>query len=361
VSVLAAPPTAAVTAPVVLALPGDPDQRTGGYIYDRRMVAELEAMGIEASILSLPMLFPEPEESDLRTAEARLAAVPRDHVLIVDGLALGVMPDVAARLSTSRDIVALVHHPLAEETGLDAETVAGLRESERAALSSCARVIVTSPATARRVARDYGVPADAITVVEPGTAPAPLSPAWDGSGPLRIVCVATLTPRKGQVDLIAGLARLPAERDWRLDLYGATDRDPPYAARVRQAIAAAGLEDRIAIHGEVSPEGLSRAYGAAHLFALPSHLEGYGMALTEALAHGLPILSTTGGAIPDTVPPQAGILVAPGDDAAMADALERILTDRTTYARLRGHAQAVRAALPDWPDQARRLAGTLFR
>ena len=76
------------------------------------------------------------------------------------------------------------------------------------------------------------------------------------------------------------------------------------------------------------------------------------MAYAEAMAHGLPIIATSAGAIPETVPPDAGLLVPPGDAAALAEALRRMLADPGLGARLAAGSRAAGARLPGWPQAA---------
>ncbi len=150
--------------------------------------------------------------------------------MLVDGLALGALPDEAEREASRLTIVALVHHPLAAETGIDRALAAALEVSERRALAAVRSVVVTSHATAARLA-GYGVTADRIAVVEPGTDPAPLArgsvaaSVGRAPAPVALLCVATLTPRKGYELLVRALATIP-ERHWRLTCAGSLDRDP---------------------------------------------------------------------------------------------------------------------------------------
>ena len=142
----------------VFAVPGDLDTPTGGYAYDRRIAAELRTAGWALQWLRLPDGFPHPSAAALSSAYAQLARQQQGTALLIDGLALGAMPDVSKVLGPRRPLVALVHHPLALETGLDPGRAAQLRASERAALAAARRVVATSRATARVLAADYGVP-----------------------------------------------------------------------------------------------------------------------------------------------------------------------------------------------------------
>lgn len=338
------------------AVPGDIELTTGGYLYDRRVMALLPDYGVEPRLVSLPGSFPHPTAADLDEAIGRLAAAPGDAPLMVDGLALGAMP--AARLAPlTAPLIALVHHPLCLESGLAPDRAADLAASETAVLAIARHVIVTSPATKRILAADFAVPADRITVAEPGTDPAPRS---SGTGtPLHLLAVGNVAPRKGYPLLIEALAGLAAI-DWRLTVCGATDRDTDEVQRVEAAIAAAGLGDRVRLAGTVVPATLQRFYATADLFVMPSLFEGYGMALAEAMARGLPIVTTTGGAASETVPDGAALKVPPGDVPALAAALERAMRDRRLRARLADAAWDAGRQLPPWTETTRRIAAVVL-
>jgi len=255
--------------------------------------------------------------------------------------------------------VALVHHPLALETGLAAAQRLALQHSEMRALAAARGVIVTSPFTARHLGADFGVPPERIAVVEPGTEPAPLASGSADDG-LSLLCVATITPRKGHALLAEALAGLK-DRPWTLHCAGSLTMDPACADALARTIARHGLEQRIVMHGEQDEAGLRKLYQHADAFVLPSFHEGYGMALAEAIAHGLPVISTRAGAIADTVPPEAGLLVPPGDLPALRAALQRLLDDAPWRAQLGAGARAARTRLPGWADSSARFAQALQR
>ena len=115
---------------VVFAVPGSLDTPTGGYAYDRRIMAELRHLGWEVDYLNIGDGFPAPDEATRAAARSLLAAIPAGRPIVLDGLALGVLPDVAAELASRHPLVALVHHPLALESGLTAERADMLRRSD---------------------------------------------------------------------------------------------------------------------------------------------------------------------------------------------------------------------------------------
>lgn len=337
-------------------IPGDPDTRTGGYLYDRRIMAGLVALGWRVELHRLSAAFPMPDPAALDQADAVLAALPDQALAVIDGLALGAMPTVAARHRSRLRLVTLVHHPLALETGLTEAERRQLYASEREALRQVRGVIVTSPSTARVLA-DYDISPEQCAVVVPGTDPAPLA-AGSGSAELVLLCVASLTPRKGHALLLRALAQLK-DHPWRLRCAGSADLDPVTAAGLSVLAETLGLSERLEFLGELDESALADEYQRADLFVLASYHEGYGMALAEALAHGLPMISTTAGAIPDTVPTDAGLLVPPGDDAALAEALARVMTDAELRQRLALGARAARGTLPDWPTTCAAFAAAL--
>ena len=345
---------------LVFVVPGELSSITGGYGYDRQMIAGLRQAGREIDVVALHAGFPWPDAAALADAAQRLAAIADGTQVVVDGLAFGALPDVAEQHAARLRWVALVHHPLALETGLSAQQGRVLFDSERRALAVARGVIVTSAATSRELTR-YGVAAGRVRVVTPGTDPAPLA-VGSGADPVRpglsLLCVATLTPRKGHAVLIEALRGLQ-DRAWTLHCVGSATRDTATANALRSAIAECGLGDRVQLHGEVSAAVLETMYAQADAVVLPSCFEGYGMALAEALAHGLPVVATTAGAIPDTVPRSAGVLVPPGDAVALRAALAALLDEPALRTRLAAGARAARAALPTWPQAQASFAAAL--
>ena len=337
-------------------LPGDLNARTGGYGYDREIIAGLRELGWQVDVHSLDASFPFPSTAALESARVTLAALPDNRLVIVDGLAFGAMPDVAEAEARRLKLVGLVHHPLARETGLTPAQIDGFANAERRALATTRAVIVTSAAT-RSTLRDYGVPTGHVTVVEPGTATAALG-CGSGSSELSLLCVASLTARKGHdllFDALAGLKDFP----WRLDCIGGAMGDDRVVPRLQDQVGRLGLLERVTFAGDGDDAMVGRAYAAADLFVLPTRYEGYGMVVAEALARGLPVVSTRTGAIAELVGEHAGLIVPPGDATALRLALRRFLSDANLRVSLRQGALAVRDRLPRWQDAARKLAAML--
>ena len=301
---------------VAFAVPGALATPTGGYAYDRRMITELERLGWKVDIVNLGEGFPRPSQEQRKMAQERLISLAAGCPIVIDGLAYGVLPEVALQLCPRHPLIALVHHPLALESGLSAAQVDEFRASERAALAAARRVVVTSATTAQLLAADYGVPADHIVVACPGNDSAPAARGSDDCI-VRLLAVGAVVQRKGFDVLIAALAMLP-DLPWHLTIAGDRSRDSKAAAQLDADIVRFNLSDRVGVLGEVSSEHLAELYASADLFALASRFEGYGMAYAEAIAYGLPVIGTTAGAIPDTVPGSAGLLVVPDDTGALA-------------------------------------------
>jgi len=300
---------------LAFAVPGDLATPTGGYAYDRRMIAELKHLGWQIDVVDLGDGFPWPDSARAQAALTLLAAVPAGRAIVIDGLALGVLPQATVQLGSRNPLVALVHHPLAMESGLTAQQAEAMRASERSALAAVRCVVVTSAATARQLVADYDVPASRMTVAQPGNDPVPMSQGSQ-DGIVCLLSVGAVVRRKGFDVLIEALATL-TDLPWRLTIAGDRTRDSKAVRELDADISRFKLGDRIAVLGAVPDERLAELYAAADLFVLASRFEGYGMAYAEAIAHGLPVIGTTAGAIPDTVPADAGILVAPDNVGCM--------------------------------------------
>lgn len=340
---------------VLFAIPGDLATPTGGYRYARCIIDELAKLGWNVRLLALPGDFPAPSAASLRTTAQLLEATPDDALILFDGLAYGALPaDVLD--DAPRRYVALVHHPLALETGLAPERAAALAVMERETLARAMRVVATSRPTADLLMRDFGVPGSRLSIAEPGTEAAPR--AHGGSSTPRLLSVGSITPRKGFDTLVAALREIGG-LDWTCRIAGSMDRDLDCTARLKDDIARAGLSERIALLGTLAEEQLAAEYDAASLFVLPSHFEGYGMVFAEAIARGLPIVACDGGAVTTTVPADVGVFVAPGDAPALAGKLRWLLANPAEIAQRADAAWRHAEKLPRWHETARKIADAL--
>ena len=343
---------------IALVVPGPIESRTGGYIYNRRMVDGLRRLGWLVDVIELDRTFPHPTPAALEHADRALAALPTGTMCIVDSLALGAMPDILVREASRLPVVALVHQPLAAAFGLERAVAARFADGEHRALAAAALVVITGAAALPLIA-GYDVAAERVVVVEPGTDRAPLGQG-SRSGTIELLTVATLSAGKGHELLLEALSSVEAPA-WRLTCAGSLTRDPVTAARVRAAAARLGLEQRVAFAGDLDSAALSTYYDRADVAVLATHRETYGMAVAEALAHGLPVVATSTGAIPELVGSDAGLVVPVGDREALAQALKRVIGDGALRRRLAEGARRRRDRLPTWEDAAHRMASTLER
>ncbi len=338
---------------VHVVLPGPIDTATGGYRYDRHLVQRLPALGWAVRLHELPTGFPFPAPSTRAVARAVLAGIPDGSAVLVDGLALGVLPDEVLPHRNRLRLVALVHHPLNAETGLEPAQIASLLDSERRALTAARALIVTSRATAKLV-RDSGLSLLEPVVIEPGTERAPVRAARDGT-PTRLLCVATLTPRKCHLLLLEALAEVRT-LPWTLDCVGSTTLHGPTTAALFARRTALGFDERVRLLGERTPAELQRLHLDSDVFVLPSAFEGYGMAVAEALAQGVPVIATRTGAAGELVDARCGRLVEPGDRDGLVHALREVIGDPALREHLAEGARLRASTLPTWSDAAARLA-----
>lgn len=336
------------------AIPGDLSTPTGGYVYEGRLLRALQAQGRDTRHLRLGGSFPDATPEDMADAIAQLGRLEPDRAVILDGFVSATL-DTDALAALHVPSIAMVHHPLALETGLDAARRDHLYRLERANLAHVAHVLVPSPATATMLADRYGVARDRITIARPGT-DRPARPHKPATPPL-ILSVGIQHPRKGHDVLLRALARL-THLDWTAVIAGKV-YDADHAADLARLHRDLGLEGRVGLAGYVGDAELAELYATSSIFALATRYEGYGLVFDEALANGLPIVSCRTGAVPDTVPAGAGRLVAPDDAAAFAEALAALLGDDAGRAACARAARAAGDRLPRWADTAR-VAGEVI-
>jgi len=339
---------------LIFVYPGDLNTPTGGYAYDRRIIKGLEHLGWQIQLISLGEGYPFIDLTQRNDARSKLLNLAQGVPIVIDGLALGALPDLAPEIASRHPLIALIHHPLAFEYGLSDPEIQHLKQSETQALKHVLGVIANSPATARDLNQYYGINPEKIHVVLPGTDPNRyLEPRTqrneDDCSPINLLSVGSIIPRKGFHDLIPALGFL-IDLPWTLSIAGDISRNAEAYERLITDIKHFHLEDRIHVLGVVSHEELENLYAKADIFVLPSLFEGYGMVYAEAMVHGLPIIATSGGAIPDTVPEDAGLLVTPGDIPALTLALKKLITDSTYRTLLSTGALQASLLQPTWKD-----------
>lgn len=338
------------------AIPGDINSLTGGYGYDRELSKGLMDLGINVQLVPLPAEFPNPGPAALAEAADAFANLADGAIVIADGLAFGVMDDIAMRESSRLKIIALCHHPLALETGISAQESHTVKISETRALAAAKAVIVTSAMTGKILAQDFAVPADKITLARPGT-PRQAFASCNHQIP-QLLTLATLTKRKGHDVLINALAHI-THLPWQARFVGGQAFDPEWVVHLQQLVRDHNLQQRITFAGNIAD--IRTEFLNADLFVLPSCFEGYGMAFAEALSFGLPIIATNAGAIPDLVPETAGLLIPPGNVDTLAQALTLLLVNHDHRRQLQAGAQQAAQTLPTWTDCARQVAELINR
>jgi glycosyltransferase involved in cell wall biosynthesis len=321
-------------------------RRTGGYVFAERLLAGLQERGWRLQRLTLPAGFPDPSPAARARSAALLRALPDRTLVLADQLCLGVLPEVAKAEGRRLRLVMIVHHPLALESPHAAAAARQSAVREREALAHCERVLVTSEATARTLVGEYAVPRRRIIVAVPGVDRAPLA-AGRRRGPLLLVCVGAVVPRKDHGALIRALAAA-RQHPWRLVIVGNVTRAPAHVRALRALIAGLALRPRITLAGELSPPALARHWARADLYVTTSRHEGYGMAVAEAIAHGLPVVATRAGAVGQWLGRGAGVVVRDGYHAELAHTLKRVLASPERRACLRRGAVSRRRTLATW-------------
>ena len=337
----------------------DPTRPSGGNTYDRRVCRGLAALGWVVHEHAVPGAWPRPGDAGHAALARTVRRIPDGAVVLLDGLIASTAPEALLPQARRLRQVVLVHMPLGHRPPDD--EAGAVRAREREVLAAAAAVVTTSAWTRRRLGELYALPADRVHVTEPGVDAACLAPGTAAGDAL--LCVAALTPDKGHDVLLDGLA-MATDLSWRCTCVGSLVRNPAFADRVRRRARNSGLSDRVRFPGPRTGPELDRAYAAADLLVLASRGETYGMVVTEALARGLPVLATEVGGVTEALGhgedgTRPGLLVPPGDPAALGAALRTWLGDAELRERLRRAARERRGSLRRWPATISVLAGIL--
>ena len=332
----------------------DPARPSGGNVYDRRVCAELGAIGWSVQLCQVAGAWPAPTPAEVAGLERVLDGVEDGGHVLIDGLVASAAPHLVSRYAGRLHVAVLIHLPLGVLSP-------GQRGPEAALLRRVGTVLTTSTWTRSWLVTEYGLAADAVTVAVPGTDLGELAPGTPSGGAL--LCIGAVTPVKGQDLLVEALAAVDVP-GWRCLCVGAVDRDPDFVSRVEQQARDAGLAGQVVLRGALLGADLDAAYLSADVLVLASRAETYGMVVTEALAHGVPVIAVRTGGVAEALGSARdgvlpGILVQPGDTSALTAAVRAWLGDPGLRDRLREAANDRRQTLPTWRDTATRIGRAL--
>lgn len=352
-----------------LLVPGNIHHHSGGNAYNAKLVRGMAELGADVEVVPVDGAWPDASAKDRRRFGGLVGAWgpeagPEPAVDIVDGLvAVGVPDELEYAAKTGRQAWVLAHMTV------DVTADPGPVEREARAMRAASGIISTSTSTAAILQERHGL--DGIRVALPGVDPAPVA---SGSRPPRLIVVAAHLPNKDQLLTVEALA-LIRDLDWSAALVGSDQADPDYAAEVRAAVAANGLDDRLSITGELLGDALEREWDAADLSLLVSRVEAFGMVVTESLARGIPVVVRQGTGAEEALGlarlmnddggarlPGAAVPLVPGDaenPARLAGVLRHWLQDQATRDEWRAAALAARERLPGWDQTARTVMDAL--
>jgi glycosyltransferase involved in cell wall biosynthesis len=337
----------------------DPARPSGGNTYDRNLCRGLTSLGWSVHEHPVSGFWSEPDTAAFAELDAAMGRIPDGGLAMLDGLVASPSPHVLIPHARRMRLVVLVHMPLSLRPGTD--NAGEIRTRERAVLSAADAVVTTSRWSRDRLIELHGLSADRLHVAQPGVQPAEL--ATGAATGEALLTVAAVIPEKGHDLLLDALATIP-DLSWRWVCVGSPDRDPNFVEALRRRSRERGLADRVLFAGTATGADLDRAYAEADLMVLASRAETYGMVVTEALARGVPVLTTEVGGIIEALGhgsdgAQPGLAVPADDPVALADALRSWLTDAELRARLRLLARERRESLHGWSTTTSVIAGVI--
>lgn len=352
---------------VGLIIYGSLDTISGGYLYDRKLVAHLRRQGDRVEVISLPWRsYPHHLGDNLSPGLLRRLEKLSVDVLLQDELNHPSLFWINRRLrkQVNYSLLSIVHHLRSSEARPGWQNWA-YRWVESRYLETMDGFIFNSQATRRTVtallggtprgARPSLVAYPAGDRFQPQIDPQVIARRALGSGPLQVLFLGNLIPRKGLHTLLAALEQLDTAQ-WRLSVVGSPSIDPAYARRMHRRVQSGCLAGRVVFHGALDGDALAKLLRSSHLLAVPSSYEGFGIVYLEGMSFGLPAIATTSGAAGEIVTHgRDGFLIPPENPQVLADHLRRLAENRQELAEMGRAARLRYLTHPTWSDSMRAI------
>jgi glycosyltransferase involved in cell wall biosynthesis len=338
---------------LALILYGSLDTISGGYLYDRMLVQHLRANGDTVDLISLPW-----RNYAVHLTQNFWLRLPRYDAVLQDELNHPSLFFANRFIAPPR--IAIVHHlrcneqrpawqklfyRLIEQTYL--RTVDGFIYNSQTTRGAVERLLPTPrPAQIAHPAGNHlGVLLDPDQIRERAGRP----------GPLKLLFVGNVIPRKGLGTLLDALAQIPD--GWELNAVGSLTTDPNYVAKLGRR-----LTPRIKLLGSITDSLITNYYLQSDLLVVPSTYEGFGIVYLEGMAFGLPAIATTAGAAGEIITHgENGFLVAPNDSAALAEHIRLLINDREKLLRMSLAARERFLRHPTWEQSMETVRAFIHR
>ena len=338
---------------VGLVIYGPLSTMSGGFMYDRKIVKHLRESGDEVEIISLPW-HSYPRLLTHNFSKSMVRKISGLDVLVQDELN---HPSLFRLNRSLRGIpkVSIVHHLRSKESH-PGWAMPFYRWVETRYLETVNAFIFNSRTTRRDVAEVLGDMRGHVIAYPGGDRLKPDITAQkvveraSGTGPLRLLFIGNLIPRKGLHTLVEALAI--SGPGWRLDVVG-PDADLGYASKLKMMVSERGLSERVTFHGALDDDALKGLLEESHVLAVPSSYEGFGIVYMEGMGFGLPALATTSGAASETIKHgMNGLLIARDDVSGLAQHVMRLVQDRALLAEMGQAALTTYEDHPTWEQSA---------
>jgi len=340
---------------------------TGGFLYDRMLVNHLRSRGDEVEVFALPWrTYPRHLGDNFFSGQARKLERANLDVLLQDELNHPSLFLLNRRLRgrVRYPIVSIVHHLRCSELRPAWQNKL-YRWVERRYLDSVEGFIFNSQTTRKAVAEVLGgvkqwvVAPPGGDLLKPSVKPGDAQRRAQEPGPLRVLFVGSLIPRKQLHTLIAALAQLPRDL-WRLDVVGSLTTDTTYVRKIQAAIDEHDIGGQVALLGTLTGEEMARRWAASHILVVPSSYEGFGIVYLEGMGFGLPAIASTAGAAHEIITPgRDGFLVPTGDSRVLAMQIRDLAMDRQKLAQMAAAAVQRFREHPTWQESMASVAAFL--
>ncbi len=343
---------------IALLIYGNLETVSGGYLYDRKLVEHLRSQGDQVEIISIPwrsypLLLADNFSASLFHRMQNLQV----DILLQDELnhpSLFLL-NQRMRKETKIPLVSIVHHLRSSEQRSAWQNIL-FKAIERRYLDSVDALIFNSRATQKAVLECNASLKDKPSLIA-FPAGDRFKPAWDlletqkradQPGPLKIVFIGNLIPRKGLDSLLKALKYIPAHL-WELNVIGSLELDPFYAQKMRKLVSKLDMTKHVKFLGTVPDTLIAQTLSNSHLLAVPSSYEGFGIVYLEGMSFGLPAIGAKAGGAQEIIQHgHNGFLVEPGDVERLSAHISNLATDRQKLVEMSLAARRSFESHPSW-------------